>query len=469
MSNFCGQLTRHPEGSMKELWAVSFPLLLSILSSNVMSFFDRLILSKYDIEAMNAAVVAGLIASVFQYGAMGIASISEVFVGQFNGAQKHQKIGEPIWQMIWFSLMTAIIFIPLGIFSGPFFISNPDYMQEGIPYFKWMMFFGPVFPITTALASFFVGRGQVKLIMVSSILTNILNIILDFVLIFGVKDILPALGAEGAAMATVMAEIMQAIILFIIFLKPQHKALLGTGQWHFKPRLFWKSMKTGLPNSISGVVEMSAWSMMAQVLANVSEAHITVFSIGNSFFCLFAFGFLGVQQGITTVASNYLGANREALLSQSLRSGVKIIFVMMLLLLLPLCVFPEFLANQFLNEEASAFQNEELRVYLMIAMRWLWLYFFLDATSWLISGVLTAAGDTRFVMMMNGISAWFFCVLPTYIYVVHFNGSPVASWALCAVYAILNTSSFYLRYKSKSFRKERPLHVLLDNRLIQRL
>src|SRR5687767_7282451 len=111
MSN-SGQLTHYKEGSVKELWAISFPLILSMLSINVMIFIDRLILAKYDTRAMNAAVVAGLIFSIFQYGMMGIAGVSEVFVGQFNGAQKLRRIGEPIWQMIWFALLTIFIFIP---------------------------------------------------------------------------------------------------------------------------------------------------------------------------------------------------------------------------------------------------------------------------------------------------------------------------------------------------------------------
>ena len=47
---------------------------------------------------------------VFIYGGIGIASIAEVFVGQFNGAKEYLKVASLVWQMIWFSLATSVIF-----------------------------------------------------------------------------------------------------------------------------------------------------------------------------------------------------------------------------------------------------------------------------------------------------------------------------------------------------------------------
>src|SRR5215467_289720 len=155
MNRFRGRLTQHAEGSVQELWAISFPLILSILSINLMTFVDRLMLSKYGIQAMNAAVVADLVFNIFQFGVLGIASISEVFVGQFNGAKKYRRMGEVVWQMVWFSLATVIFFVPMSLFAGPYLIPQAEYIADGVPFFKWIMIFGPFFPLHAALASFF--------------------------------------------------------------------------------------------------------------------------------------------------------------------------------------------------------------------------------------------------------------------------------------------------------------------------
>lgn len=455
-----GRLTRHPEGSVKELWTISFPLILSMLSINVMTFVDRLILAKYDTSAMNAAVVAGLVFSIFQFGAMGIASVSEVFVGQFNGANKLQRIGEPVWQMIWFSLMTAFLFLPLGLWAGKYFIPIPEYHDQGIPFFRWLMIFGPAFPLVAALSSFFVGRGRVKLVMITTILSNVLNISLDFLLIFGVEPGIPPLGASGAAIATGVSQAVQAVLLLAVFLRRRHREKHGTGEWIFKPRFFWQVLKIGFPTAMSSIIELSAWSVLAQLLASVSAAHITVYSIGDSFFVLFTFGFWGLQKGITTVVANYIGAERENLISSCLLSGIKIVFAIMLIFTVPLFFFPEVLVKLFLNGDISPATNAEVMSYATNAMRWLWVYFILDAISWLVCGVLTAAGDTTFVMIMNSISAWVFSIVPTYIVIGHLGGSPIATWMLCALYGLLNTLSFFLRFRSKRWSKDQPLHAM---------
>ncbi len=460
MIHFRGQLTRYSEGSVQELWAISYPLILSIFSVNMMVFFDRLILARYNTGAMNAAVLAWLIFSIFQVGAMGIASIAEVFVGQYNGAKKLNKMGEPVWQMIWFSLMTGFIFMPLGLFAGPVFIPNPEYAAEGVPFFKILMLFGPIFPMSAALSAFFIGRGRVKLVMFATVLSNILNILLDLLLIFGIDNCLPALGTKGAAIATGFAQTVQTVLLMGVFLRYRHREAYGTHQWRFKPKLFLRVLHVGIPNALANVMDAIAWGVLIQILAFVSVDHVTAFTIGDSFSVLFVVGFLGLQKGITTVAANYIGANREEVLSRILRSSIKIILMIMLFLMIPFFFFSEKLANLFLNPDSLLILNEVLKTQVAIALRWLWVYFMFDAVSSMIGGILTAAGDTKFVMWMSSVSPWVFSVIPTAICVIYFDASPMMTWILWATYGFLNAVCFFVRYKNKRWNAMQSLHAL---------
>lgn len=498
MNNFRGQLTSYKEGSVRELLAISLPLILSILSTNIMSFFDRLILAQYDVHALNASVIAGFVFGFFQYGAVGIAAISEVFVGQFNGAKKFGCLGEPVWQMIWFSAMTACVFIPVGLFAGPYLIPNPEYVLDGIPYFKWLMIFGPAAALDAALSAFFIGRGQVKLVMIITILANLINILLDYILIFGGANMnltfinhiffrfpemidsagnlhflvwlglpkLPALGTSGAAIATGTAQSIQALVLLLIFLSPYHRLNHGTGSWQFKPKLFLQSIKIGLPSALSSVIELSAWCVLAQILISAGESHITIYSIGDSFFILFGFGFWGMQKGIISLVANYLGANKEEVVNSCLRSGIKLVVGIMLIFTIPLIFFPDFLVDWFLNADPSSLPTEELRNYSISAIRWLWIYFMLDAIAWLFCGVLTASGDTKFVMVMNSISAWFFCVIPIYIFLVFLEGSPILTWKFCSLYGLFNVLCFSLRYRHLYLAKNvANIHALVNTNI----
>src|SRR5271163_4406056 len=108
-------LTRYPEGSIRELWTISLPLMVSTLAMLFMIFTDRIFLAHYSIGALNASVNAGTLAWAFMAGLGMVTAMSEVFVAQYNGAKLPKRIGSPVWQMIWFSLFSVSLCIPLAL------------------------------------------------------------------------------------------------------------------------------------------------------------------------------------------------------------------------------------------------------------------------------------------------------------------------------------------------------------------
>ena len=107
-------LTKYKEGSIKELASIAFPLMMTSFSVMLMLFVDRLMLANYSLDAHNAAVKAATLGWAFLFGASSLAAIAEVFVAQYNGAGEKKRLGEPVWQMIWFSLATSVCFVPLA-------------------------------------------------------------------------------------------------------------------------------------------------------------------------------------------------------------------------------------------------------------------------------------------------------------------------------------------------------------------
>lgn len=89
-------------------------------------------------------------------------------------------------------------------------------------------------PAFMALSAFFIGQGKVKLIMIVSLVGNLVNMLLDYLLIFGVEGYWSPLGAVGAAWATASAQMLQIAILFMIFLNRNYRTHYGTLRWHFE-------------------------------------------------------------------------------------------------------------------------------------------------------------------------------------------------------------------------------------------
>src|ERR1700733_10256390 len=95
-------LTKYPSGSFRELVSIAFPLMLSSFSVLTMVFADRWLLAHYSMEAHNAAVTATTTGWAFIFGWIVLGNITEVFVAQYNGAGLSKRLGEPVWQMLWF-------------------------------------------------------------------------------------------------------------------------------------------------------------------------------------------------------------------------------------------------------------------------------------------------------------------------------------------------------------------------------
>ena len=145
------------------LLLVSIPLMLSSLSGSLMLLCDRLFLAHYSLASLNSIVMISSIVLMLQIGTNVIASIADVFVGQLNGAEKKLELSQPTWQMIWFSLFTSILFLPLAFFAEHFFPIGLDSYQDEIFYTKLLIAICPLSPLSVALSAFFIGRKGLKI------------------------------------------------------------------------------------------------------------------------------------------------------------------------------------------------------------------------------------------------------------------------------------------------------------------
>ena len=446
-------LTRFPAGSSREILHIAFPLMLASLSANFMLFCDRLILAHYTLEAMNAVAIATMTISVFQFGLIAIASIAEVFVGQYNGAGMRRKMAEPVWQMIWFALGSAIIFIPLALFSGPLIIPE-HYQALGLPFYQPLVAATPLVGLSAAISAFFIGRGKTRIVMYSTVAANVINLGLDIILIFGIPHLISPMGTLGAAVASVLAQLVQVIILLFLFLNEKNRKKYGTRHYYLNPSVLWNCLRVGAPNAIGHMVDIGAWAVLIDIMARVSNLHVTVTSIGTSVYILFAFITDGLWKSVTTLSANFFGAQNWRMVRKVCFSATKLLVILMLLLAIPLLMYPELLIKAFLGSAANVPDLATLQKTLRVALIGLWLFFVADGISWIFAGVLTAAGDTVFVMVISSLSVWIFAVLPIYIWIVRPNppGSAELIFFIITAYSIVNAVLFYWRYQQETWR-----------------
>jgi len=217
--------------------------------------------------------------------------------------------------------------------------------------------------------------------------------------------------------------------------------------WRFNYNIFKNVLNLGLPNSLSHVLEISAWSLVGQMLATVNNDQVTLFSLGQSLFILFAFFSEGLQKGVMAISSNFIGAKKYHLIPQNVISASYVHLVFCIVLLAALLANPSVVIKMFFpaNEQISMLFDRA-----SVNCLWVLLYFALDGLVWIRSAVLISFGDVKFIMLANIMSVAIFVVLPVYIFIVRTNGSlMISSWQIVSASAVVNLLVFSYRSRRK--------------------
>jgi MATE family multidrug resistance protein len=445
-------LTKHPSGSVREMCAIAFPLMITSLSMMLMLFVDRLLIAQYSPEALNALVNATTLGWAFGYTGLVLAGISEVFVAQHNGAGRKDKLGEPVWQMLWFALMTSAIFIPLAYFGGDYIYGSERPMER--IYFSWMMFFAPTYAMYAALTGFFVGQGKTFLVTTLAIVANLFNAILDYFLIFGIEGWIPAMGIEGAAIATCGSSLFQALVLFIIFLNEKNRKESNTGRYQFVWSEFCRCLRFGTPAAVFVAVEILAWASYYQMMTQLSDNHIMVAGICQTIALIFFFVVEGINKAASTIAGNLIGANKRQDVHNVIKSGVIVLSAIYLVLFI-ICAGGRELVFTMFMPHASPEEVQLIYYTMMFALGTIMCSMFFEGIRMLYAGVLTAAGDTNFLMWIGSLSIWVMMLLPIYLFVVKTGGTIEQAISIVGLYHVLASGIYALRFYAGQWKSIR--------------
>ena len=421
------------------------PLMLSSFSMMCMLFVDRLFLAYYSTTALTAAVNAATLGWAFAYSGMILTNIAEVFVAQYNGAGLKQKMGEPVWQMIWLSAASCAFFFPLAFWGSEWIYGATPIMEMEREYFKWMMLFGPSVLMYGALCSFFIGQGKTALITLLAIFANVLNAGLDAVLIFGVEGMVPSLGITGAAIATNGSTVFQVMILAYIFLNKNHRTHYKTNTCAFKVKPFLQCLRVGFPNALFVGFELLGWASYYGLMTMVGEKHITLVGICQSVAILFYFFAEGLSKGAATVAGNLIGAGKPHLVPRVMQAGIKLNFIFFGFLILIYAGFKDLIIAQFLgapNDTITQSYYDSLSICLLLMI----CYMLFEGMRLLIAGLLTAAGDTFFLLLAGSTSVWVMLVLPVYLIVAQYGAAVEFASTICVIYSLLASALYFWRF-----------------------
>ncbi|MCL2719173.1 MAG: MATE family efflux transporter, partial [Lachnospiraceae bacterium] len=206
----------------KKIFAIAMPLVFQQLFFQMQIYVDRAMLGHVNSEYFSA--VGNATAPYFTVIAIigAICGATTIFVSQNLGAKKISEArGYAECSFIGNSILPFIFFFLFFFFSDKLFLImgvQSPILEHSISYLQILSFSLLIFGVETTAQSIIQGIGITKIIMIAGIIKNLLNIIFDYVLIFG-KFGFPQLDIKGAAYATLISNLIAAPIIVIYVFK----------------------------------------------------------------------------------------------------------------------------------------------------------------------------------------------------------------------------------------------------------
>jgi len=453
----------------KEVLKLAFPLILSTSSTSLQHFVDRMFLTWYSPEAIAASVPGGILSFTLMCLFIGTAAYVNPFVAQYYGAKQFDRIAPVVWQGIYFALVTGVaFFIYIPVAEPIFNLINhePGVKVLEIQYFKILCFSAPAVFVNAAVSGFFAGRGQTWTILWVNSSATLLNIIIDYILIFG-KLGFPELGMQGAAIATVIASYFSAILIFTIMLRSKYRKQFQT--WKnkkFDVELFRRLMRFGIPNGVHFFLDLLGFTLFILLIGRFGT---TVLAATNITFNINSIAFMpmvGLGFAVEIIVGQKLGENQPKLARLGTYSALHITFLYMGVIALTYVLLPKLYLMPF-AAQADPVYFAQVRKISIILLQFVAFYSIFDTMNIIFSNSLRGAGDTRFVMFTAVILSWIIMIIPTYLGSVVYKWSFYWTWAFLTGYIVALGVVFYFRFlggKWESMRViEEPPVVIPQN------
>ena len=436
---------------------MAFPLIVTTCSGSVQSFIDRLFLSNLDSNALAATVPAAMIFFSVVALFLGTAGYVSVFVAQNFGAGDERKIGASVWQGFYI-VGPSLLMVILGfVYVEPIFrfIGHDRAIQLiEVEYTRVLILSAPIMIISACLTGFFSGIGRTPVIMWSTLLVTLLNVILDYVLIFGNWG-LPAMGVSGAAWATFISLSVGITVQLLIFFSEKYRRRFATHcHWRLDVSLFNRLLRFGLPLGVQAQVSGLAATIFVLLIGRIGVAELTAHSIATNIFMLAVMPVGGLTIAVSVLVGQRLGASDPEGAERVTYSAMHLAAVVFTVAGLMLVVKPDwFIALFSQGMSASTYAATVPLVHYLLRM--LAVICLFRAVSGMISGALTGAGDTRFIAGVGIAVSWLVLVLPTVLINYFWGGHLLWSWGFFLLNGFLMCIVCWWRFKTARWKSIR--------------
>ena len=297
--------------SNKEIWNIALPIMLGNMAQTIINFTDTAFLGHLGVIALGASMLAGLFYFVFTTIAAGFAIGIQIIIARRFGEKNYGRIGIIFEHGSLFVLILGtILFSILYFFSDHlllWLIDSQNIYEDSLEYIKYRQF-GIIFVCFNFLyRGLYVGIANTKVITYSTIIMAVVNIFLDYCLIFGNFGF-PEMGIGGAALASFCAEVSAFIFFTLYSYITLRKKDYGIFKLHkLEPELMGRILHISTPTMVQKLFSFSVWFVFFVMIEKMGETATGISSITRSIYMILITPCFAFATTTNTVVSRIIG------------------------------------------------------------------------------------------------------------------------------------------------------------------
>ncbi len=397
--------------SNRDLRRIIIPLLLSQILSVLVGTIDTMMVSYAGEDAVSGvSLVSSLDVFLLIFFTSTIGG-GAVVLSQSIGSKQYKEMHETAKQLLYIvtalaTVLTVVVSIfRVSLLSTLFGDADASVMQNAKEYMFFLALSYPFVAIQDGIGASFVASGNTRISLIVSIILNVINIVMNAVLIYGV-----GIGAAGAAIATLIARIFGAAIMLILILD-KRRVIHIEKIFRYRPniRIIKRILGIGIPNGLENAMFQFGRLLTQSLVSALGTAALAANSValgianfqymtGNAF-----------SSAMIVVVGTCVGAQKRR---QAKRDSFKLLafnYLVIWMVILATLLFLNPIVDVYSLSDGSA----------KLAKQMLLLHSVFAATIWpvgfMLPSAFRAAGNVRFPMVVSMLSMWIFRVAGAYV------------------------------------------------------
>lgn len=339
---------------IKTSWVLAYPVMLSMLGQVMTGVADSVMVGWTGATPLAASSLANVVFTLALTFGIGVSYAITPLVAEADGQKDNQRITDALRHGFIINMVTGVVLVAIIVITEQFLyhINQPaDVVSLAIPYLNIVAFSIIPTMLFQTYRQFAEGMHDTRMAMIIVIVSNLLNIALNYVLIYG-KLGFPELGLNGAGIATLISRIVMGVWMaaYVFYSDAYKKFRFALG--NYSKKLINRMLHIGVPAGIQFIFEVSAFGFSAIMMGWLGTTALAAHQIAINLATISYMTTSGLGAAATIRVGHYLGKKDTVNLRQAGFTLIALGAVIMLAWGVLFIVGKNFLPSLYINDAA---------------------------------------------------------------------------------------------------------------------